>query len=84
MPVRYDRDLVQTTIMAVQRVEAIKAKREKQFYKNRVLAKKQETEHREAVHDVQKNVDLLKVPAVRRKQTVKVAAGKERKMDVDE
>lgn len=35
IPVRYDRDLLQTTMKAMKRVAEIKAKRELQFYKNR-------------------------------------------------
>jgi len=36
VPVRYNRDLVATTLKAMQRVSEIRAKREKQFYKNRM------------------------------------------------
>lgn len=36
VPVRYNRELVATTLKAMQRVSEIRAKREKQFYKNRM------------------------------------------------
>lgn len=36
VPVRYNRDLVATTLKAMQRVSEIRGKREKQFYKNRM------------------------------------------------
>lgn len=36
VPVRYNRDLVATTLKAMQRVSEIRAKRERQFYKNRM------------------------------------------------
>lgn len=36
VPVRYNRDLVATTLKAMQRVSEIRNKREKQFYKNRM------------------------------------------------
>lgn len=35
IPVRYDRDLLQTTLKVMKRVADIKARREAQFYKNR-------------------------------------------------
>lgn len=35
IPVRYDRDLVQTTIKAMKRVGEIKTRREKAFFRNR-------------------------------------------------
>ncbi|EFP83418.1 ribosome biogenesis protein RLP24 [Puccinia graminis f. sp. tritici CRL 75-36-700-3] len=38
VPVKYDRELVQTTINAIDRVAAIKAKREKAFYAARMAA----------------------------------------------
>ena len=36
IPVRYDRDLVDSTVKAMQRVEEIKARRERVFYKKRM------------------------------------------------
>lgn len=36
VPVRYNRDLVATTLKAMQRVSEIRGKRERQFYKNRM------------------------------------------------
>lgn len=35
MPVRYDRDLVQTTVKAMKRIGEIKARRDKAFFKHR-------------------------------------------------
>jgi hypothetical protein len=35
VPVRYDRELVATTVKAMKRISEIKAKRERVFYKNR-------------------------------------------------
>ena len=35
IPVRYDREQMQVTVKAIQRVQEIKSKREKQFYINR-------------------------------------------------
>ncbi|KAK5135420.1 ATPase-activating ribosome biosynthesis protein [Meristemomyces frigidus] len=36
IPVRYNRDLVATTLSAMQRVSEVRARRERQFYKNRM------------------------------------------------
>ncbi|MCJ1228556.1 ATPase-activating ribosome biosynthesis protein [Toensbergia leucococca] len=41
VPVRYNRDLVATTLKAMQRVSEIRAKRERVFYKNRMAGNKQ-------------------------------------------
>lgn len=46
IPVRYDRELVQTTIKAMKRVAEIKAKRERAFFKHRMAVAKER--HREA------------------------------------
>lgn len=41
VPTRYSRDLVAKTLNAMQRVEEIKARRERVFYKNRMAGNKQ-------------------------------------------
>lgn len=41
IPVRYNRDLVTTTLKAMERVSAIRAKRERVFYKNRMAGNKE-------------------------------------------
>lgn len=40
IPVRYNRDLVATTLQAMQRVSEIRSRRERQFYKNRMKGNK--------------------------------------------
>lgn len=40
IPIRYNRDLVATTLQAMQRVSEIRAKRERQFYVNRMKGNK--------------------------------------------
>ncbi|KAK0782916.1 ATPase-activating ribosome biosynthesis protein [Friedmanniomyces endolithicus] len=40
IPVRYNRELVATTLSAMQRVSEIRARRERQFYKNRMRGNK--------------------------------------------
>jgi large subunit ribosomal protein L24e len=41
IPIRYNRDLVTTTLKAMQRVSEIKARRERVFYKNRMAGNKE-------------------------------------------
>ena len=41
VPVRYNRDLVATTLKAMQRVSEIRAKRERAFYKKRIAGNKE-------------------------------------------
>lgn len=41
VPVRYNRDLVATTLKAMQRVSEIRARRERVFYKNRMAGNKE-------------------------------------------
>ncbi|ODV59457.1 ATPase-activating ribosome biosynthesis protein ASCRUDRAFT_77189 [Ascoidea rubescens DSM 1968] len=63
IPVRYDRNLVNTTLNAMERIEAIRAKREKAFYKNRMKGNKE----RQLALDkklVQDNPELLRMREV--------------------
>ena len=49
IPIRYDRELVQTTIKAMKRVAEIKAKRERAFFKHRMaVAKEKHSESRKS------------------------------------
>ena len=41
VPIRYDRNLVATTLKAMQRVSDIRARRERVFYKNRMAGNKE-------------------------------------------
>ena len=41
VPVRYNRELVATTLKAMQRVTEVRARRERQFYKNRMRGNKE-------------------------------------------
>ncbi|GMM36131.1 ATPase-activating ribosome biosynthesis protein [Saccharomycopsis crataegensis] len=63
VPVRYNRDLVETTLKAMDRVEEIRQKRERAFYKNRMAGNKE----RELANDrklVEANPELLKMREV--------------------
>lgn len=63
VPVRYNRDLVQTTLTAMERVEEIRQKRERAFYKNRMKG----NEERDFLRDkelVESNPELLRIREV--------------------
>ncbi|KAJ3322933.1 ATPase-activating ribosome biosynthesis protein [Boothiomyces sp. JEL0866] len=66
IPVRYDRDLMQTTLKAIKRVQEIKQKREKVHYKNRMAGKK-ERELQENIKALQKNIELVEGEEIKQK-----------------
>jgi large subunit ribosomal protein L24e len=52
VPVRYDRDLVQTTIKAMKRIGEIKSRRERAFFKSRMAASREKQRaHRKKILD---------------------------------
>ncbi|BEI92551.1 uncharacterized protein CcaverHIS019_0501790 [Cutaneotrichosporon cavernicola] len=58
VPVRYDRELVASTLEAMKRVQEIKTKREKAFWKNRMSGNKARTLREKAV-DIEKHIELV-------------------------
>ncbi|XP_006458069.1 hypothetical protein AGABI2DRAFT_148565 [Agaricus bisporus var. bisporus H97] len=66
VPIRYDRNLVQTTIKAMKRIGEIKARRERAFYKNRMAtAKAKQRAHRQkALEKAKASVKLHEPMAV--------------------
>lgn len=84
VPVRYNRELVATTLKAMSRIEEIRQRRERAFYKNRMRGNKE----REFLRDkglVESNPELLKVREVEiaNKLASKEAEGQDEEMDVD-
>lgn len=73
IPVRYDRELVATTVKAMKRIQEIKSKRERQFYVNRMKGNK-EAEKQDDIKQVQKNIELIKTPVMKKKNVIKVTA----------
>ncbi|CAG8458104.1 93_t:CDS:2 [Ambispora gerdemannii] len=69
IPVRYDRELVNTTVKAMKRVTEIRAKRERAFYKLRMAGNK-EREKAEFISEVQRNIELVQAPGARVKAQV--------------
>ena len=62
-PVKYDRTLVKKTIRAMERVQAIKEKREERFWEKRMAPNKAMQKQRDLV-EVEQGLDLLKNPLV--------------------
>lgn len=67
-PVKYDRDLMGKTIVAMQRVQEIKSKREERFHANRMRDAKKEKKQQARV-EIEKSVELL-APAVAKREEV--------------
>jgi len=67
-PVKYDRDLMGKTIVAMQRVQEIKSKREERFHANRMRDAKKEKKQQARV-EIEKSVEIL-APAVAKREEV--------------
>lgn len=80
VPVRYNRDLVATTLKAMARVDEIRQKRERAFYKNRMRGNK---EKKLALDRklVEQNPQLLKIRDVELRRKAERLAAKENAMD---
>lgn len=65
IPVRYNRNLVQTTIKAMKRIAEIKKRRERVFWKNRMnLAKEKARAHRRKVHASKESISTMLVEPI--------------------
>ena len=82
VPVRYDREMMQKTVQAIKRVQAVKAKREKAFYKTR-MQKTKEQEKTLMAKEVAKDVQLVKTPALKKKVAQKLMTTEEKRMQID-
>ena len=67
-PVKYDRDLMGKTIVAMQRVGEIQANREERFFANRMKDAKAEKKKQARV-EIEKSIELL-APAVAKREEV--------------
>ena len=67
-PVKYNRELMGKTIMAMQRVQNVKEQREARFFANRMLDAKAEKKE-QARADLEKHIELL-APAVSQKEEI--------------
>ncbi|KAI8833709.1 hypothetical protein BC829DRAFT_448647 [Chytridium lagenaria] len=82
IPVRYDRELMATTLKAMKRIQEIKAKRERVHTKKRLQGKK-EKERADVLKLVQKNIELIKTPELRQKMYEKKLAATSKTKDVE-
>ncbi|KAL6949862.1 ATPase-activating ribosome biosynthesis protein [Hanseniaspora vineae] len=83
IPVRYNRELVATTLKAMSRIEEIRQKRERAFYKNRMKGNK-ETDFLRDLELVNNNPELLKMREVElRKQAEREARKAEMEDEID-
>ncbi|CAN6627496.1 ribosome biogenesis protein Rlp24p [Trichomonascus vanleenenianus] len=82
VPVRYDRNLVADTLRAMSRIEEIRTRRERQFYKSRMRGnlEKQKAEDKKLVES---NPALLKMREVELRRQQEAAVSDE-EMDMDE
>eukprot|EP01114_Cavostelium_apophysatum_P003853 TRINITY_DN1399_c0_g1_i1.p1 TRINITY_DN1399_c0_g1~~TRINITY_DN1399_c0_g1_i1.p1 ORF type:complete len:133 (-),score=34.35 TRINITY_DN1399_c0_g1_i1:184-582(-) len=62
VPVKYDRALVTETVKAMKRVEDLREARQKAFWEKRMTVKKVH-ERAEAKFDLEKNIELIELPA---------------------
>ena len=85
VPVKYDRQLWQTSIKAMKRIDEIRIKRQNQFILNR-LKKGKELRKEADVKEVEKNIHLIRAPGAKGKQLERkmVQVIKEEDVDMDE
>ncbi|KAK9728626.1 ATPase-activating ribosome biosynthesis protein [Basidiobolus ranarum] len=82
VPVKYDRDLMATTIKAMKRVQDIRARRERTFFKNRMSGNK-EREKAENIKEIQRSIHLVSTPALKSKLQLDKILESNKQMDVD-
>ncbi|PVH18517.1 ribosome biogenesis protein RLP24 [Candidozyma duobushaemuli] len=83
VPVRYNRELVATTLKAMSRIEEIRQKRERAFYKNRMRGNKE----RQMALDrklVEENPELLRMREVELRRKAEKKAAKEAAAESEE
>ncbi|KAI8876547.1 hypothetical protein K501DRAFT_231869 [Backusella circina FSU 941] len=83
VPVRYDRNLMATTIKAMKRVQEIRAKRERAFYKNR-MAGNADKDKADDIRVVNQNIELAPLEAKKRVQAIKAEKEKAGNMDMED
>ncbi|KAI8089717.1 ribosomal protein L24e-domain-containing protein [Halteromyces radiatus] len=83
VPVRYDRNLMATTLKAMKRVQEIRSKRERAFFKNRMAGKK-EIEKADDIRQLEQNIELAPLEAKKRYQAAKVEQETVQNMDMEE
>jgi len=69
-PVKYDREKMATTLQAMKKVAEVKEKRERNFIKKRLVAKKGAQKIAD-LKEIKQNIDLIKPAATKLKEKVK-------------
>jgi len=74
VPVRYDRDLVQTTLKAMKRIAEIRKRREHAFWKTRMaISREKHKAHRRKVQEAKKvSLELVQPTSVESPQATKI------------
>lgn len=80
---RYDRNLMATTVKAMKRVQEIRAKRERAFYMKR-MAGKHDIEKADDLRVVKQNAELAPLEARKKLQAAKVEEETAGKMELDD
>lgn len=76
-PVKYDRDLMGKTILAMQRVQEIKSKREERFHANRMKDAKVVKKSQARV-EIEKSIELLAPAVAKREEVMRTVVDKAR------
>ena len=76
-PVKYDRDLMGKTIIAMQKVQEIKGKREQRFHSNRMKDAKLEKKTQARV-EIEKSIELLAPAVAKREEIMRTVVDKAR------
>jgi large subunit ribosomal protein L24e len=72
VPQRYDRNTMMTTLHAMKKIAEIRSRRERVFYKARVVAKKRVHEKTEILKHVKRNIELIPSAQVKRLEEKKI------------
>ncbi|KAF5093302.1 hypothetical protein D0Z00_004138 [Geotrichum galactomycetum] len=83
VPVRYNRDLVSETLRAMGRIEEIRKRRERAFYKNRMRGNKERQKELDRKL-VEENPELLRIREVEVQRALKKQQEKEDQIEEDE
>ncbi|KAJ3365736.1 ATPase-activating ribosome biosynthesis protein [Allomyces javanicus] len=83
VPLRYDRNLMMTTLTAMKKISEIRAKRERVFYKSRVISKKRTAEKTAMLKHVKMNMELVPSATRKRLEESKIIGQKVQNEDVE-
>jgi len=74
--------MMATTLKAMKRVQEIRQRRERVFYKNRMKGKR-EHERQQNIKTIKKNVELISGPSLKTKELLQKITQKETKTEMD-